>query len=142
MKTQINHPECWGMRSASYWITFTIAFGIIFIGIRFMLQPHTGAAGYGIAFSDVRDAAYGRIKGIRDIASGMVLLPLLFMRMRRAVAWVFMAAIVVPAADFLIVLASNGSADSVHLLIHGTTAAVMIVNSFFLFQFKSPSVQS
>jgi hypothetical protein len=141
MKTQINQAS-WGLRSISYWITFLLALGIIFIGARFIIQPQLGANGFGIAFTNEHDSIYGRIKGIRDIFSGLVLLPLLFMRMRKATAWVFTTAIVVPAFDFLIILFYNGSRDLGHLLIHGGTAAIMILNSFLLFRNHSQTANN
>lgn len=131
----------WGMRSVSYWITLILALGIIFIGVRFILQPQAGAIGYGISFMDEHDTVYGKIKGIRDIFSGIVLLPLLVMRMRKATAWVFTTAIVVPVVDFLIILSINGTGDLEHLLVHGITALIMIVNSFLLFRTNKQSVK-
>jgi hypothetical protein len=135
METQIK-KQAWGTRSISYWITLILALGIIFIGLRFILQPYDGAVGYGIPFSNEHDAAYGKIKGIRDIFSGIVLLPLLFMRMRNATAWVFTMSILVPVGDYLVVYTTNGAGDLEHLLIHGITASVMVVNSFLLFRTK------
>jgi len=136
MKTQISQAS-WGFRSVSYWITLLLALGIIFVGIRFILQPQVGATGFGIGFTNVNDAVYGKVKGIRDIFSGLVLLPLLWMRMLKATAWVFTVAIVVPAFDFLIILFYNGSQDVAHLLIHGGTAMTMVINSFLLFRGNS-----
>jgi hypothetical protein len=132
MKTQIDQNS-WGMKSVSFWSVLIIALGIIYIGIRFILQPEVGALGYGIPFESANDTVYGKIKGIRDTFSGVVLLPLLWMRMRKAAAWVFTAAIVVPAFDFLIILSYNGSGDISHLLIHGITAVVMLLTSVLLF---------
>jgi hypothetical protein len=140
METQIKHAH-WGIRSISYWITLVLALGIIFIGIRFILQPQVGAAGYGIPFNHEPDAVYGKIKGIRDIFSGIVLLPLLVMRMQKATAWVFTTTIVVPAFDFLIILYTNGVGDVAHLLIHGITALVMIITSFLLFRKNKQSIK-
>ena len=97
-------------------------------------NPATAAADFGIPFSYVKDLAFGRIKGIRDIFSGLVLLPLLLKRMRRATAYVFTAAIIIPTTDCLIVLATNGPADLQHLLIHGLTAVYMVITSFLLFR--------
>ena len=133
MKT-INENTKWGARSASFWMTLLVAAGIIFVGIRFIISPDVGATGYGISFSSAHDIAFGRIKGIRDIFSGLVLLPLLFLGMRRATAWVFTAAIIIPATDCLIILATNGPSDIQHLLIHGLTAVYMMITSFLLFK--------
>jgi hypothetical protein len=135
MKTS-NEITTWGARSLSFWMTLLIAAGIIFVGIRFIISPSAGAAGFGIPFSDIKDFPFGRIKGIRDIFSGLVLLPLLFLRMRIPTAWVFTAAIVIPATDCLTVLATNGPTDIQHLLIHGLTAIYMAITSFLLFRNK------
>jgi hypothetical protein len=133
MKTQTGQQH-WGWGSVSYWMTLLLALGIIFVGVRFMAAPFTGAEGFGIGFADVHDAAYGRIKGIRDIFSGVVLLPLLWMRMRHATAWVFSTTIIIPMTDGLIVLANNGIQDVQHLLIHWGTVIVMAGTSVLLFR--------
>ncbi|MBN9382990.1 MAG: DUF4267 domain-containing protein [Chitinophagaceae bacterium] len=133
MNTEINQGK-WGFRSVSYWLTLLLALGIIFVGIRFLIAPFAGATGFGINLADAHDAAYGRIKGIRDIFSGVVLLPLLWMRMRYAAAWVFTTAIIVPFTDGLIILAGNGAGDVQHLLIHWGTAFVMAITSILLFR--------
>ncbi|MDB5087195.1 MAG: hypothetical protein JWR09_1189 [Mucilaginibacter sp.] len=135
MKTT-NEITQWGTRSVSFWLTLLIAAGIIFVGARFIVNPSEGAAGFGIPFSNTADYAYGRIKGIRDIFSGLVLLPLLWLRMRRAVAYVFTSAIIIPATDCLIVLATNGPGDVPHMLIHGGTAVFMVFVSVLLFRHK------
>ncbi|MBV8388654.1 MAG: DUF4267 domain-containing protein [Mucilaginibacter sp.] len=136
MKT-INENNKWGAWSASFWMVLVIALGIIFIGVGFIVSPKVNAAGYGIPLSSNSDIAFGRIKGIRDIFSGLALLPLLLFGMKRAAAWVFTAAIVVPATDCLIVLATNGPSDIQHLLIHGLTAVYMVITSFLLFKNQS-----
>jgi hypothetical protein len=138
MKTT-NEINQWGARSVSFWMTLSIAAGIMFIGIRFILNPAVAATGYGIPFSNSNDIAFGRIKGIRDIFSGLALLPLLIFKMRRAVAWVFTAAIIIPATDCLIILTTNGPSDIQHMLIHGLTAIYMMIASFLLFRVKHSS---
>ena len=133
MKTQ-SHAKEWGLHSVSYWVTLFLALGIIFVGVRFIVAPSAGADGFGIGIIDAHDLAYGRIKGIRDIFSGVVLLLLLWRRMRSVTAWVFTTTIIIPVTDGLIVLANNGAGDVSHLLIHWGTAAVMMVTSFLLFR--------
>jgi hypothetical protein len=132
MKARIDQ-QSWGIKSVSFWSVLILALGIIFIGIRFIIHPEVGALGYGIPFENANDAIYGRIKGIRDVFSGIVLLPLLWMRMRKAVAWVFTVATAVPVFDFLVILSYKGSSDISHLLIHGITAGVMVITSVLLF---------
>jgi hypothetical protein len=133
MKTQ-QIKKTWGFQSVSFWMTLFVAVGIIFIGGRFIVHPLAGADSFGIPISDVKDLPFGRIKGIRDIFSGLVLLPFLFLRMRKAAAFALTTAIIVPATDFCIVLLTNGSKDLQHLLIHGLTVVYMIVASILLFR--------
>ena len=132
MKTS-NEIAPWGMHSASFWMVFLVAAGIIFVGLRFLVSPDAGAAGFGVPFSSAGDVPFGWIKGIRDVFSGLVLLPLLLRRMRQAAAYVFTAAIIIPATDCLIVFAHNGL-DLPHMLVHGLTAVYMVVTSVLLFR--------
>lgn len=124
----------WGFQSASYWMTLLVAVGIIFIGVRFIVDPVAGANGYGIPISSANDLAFGQIKGIRDIFSGLVLFPFLYLKMRRATAFALTAAIIIPLTDFCIVWMTNGPKDVEHLLIHGLTAVYMVIASILLFR--------
>lgn len=133
MKTA-NEPLIWGTGQVSFWMTMPIALGIIFIGIRFLLEPTVAATGFGIPFSSPGDFAFGWAKGIRDIFSGLAILSLLLLKMRRATAWVFTSAIIIPVTDCLTILATNGPSDVTHLLIHGLTAVYMIITAFLLFR--------
>lgn len=133
MKTQ--QISSWGPRSLSYWLTVVVAAGIIFLGLRFMLSPAAGADGFGIPLSHTKEAAaYGWIKGIRDIYSGIMVLIFLLSRQPRATAFAFGAAIIIPVSDCLTVLSVNGPGDLTHLLIHGITAVYMMVTAILLFK--------
>jgi len=131
-----NEITTWGTRSVSFWMAMLIALGIIFVGARFIVNPSRAAIDFGIPISSANDIAFGRIKGIRDIFPGLALLPLLYLKMCRATAWVFTAAIVIPTVDCLVILATNGPSDVPHLLIHGLTAVYMAITSFLLFRIK------
>ena len=84
--------------------------GIIFIGARFLLAPSTAAAGFGIAaWHDGGKAdPYLSVKGVRDIASGLIAVILLAARMPHALGWFELAASTIPIGDAIIVLRSNG----------------------------------
>jgi hypothetical protein len=132
MKTE-NEMSQWGLRSISYWMTMFIALGIIFIGVRFILVPQLSAEAFGIRLSSYSDLAFGRIKGIRDIFSGLALLALLLGRMKKATAYVFTAAIIIPSTDCLLIYLHNGM-DLPHMSVHGFTAVYMAITSFLLFR--------
>lgn len=122
----------WGFRSVSYWMVMVIALGILCIGIRFVLIPQISVAEFGIQPSSPSDLAFGRIKGIRDVFSGVALFALLLGRMQKATAYVFTAAIIIPFTDCLLIYLHNG-VDLPRMLVHGFTAVYMVLTSFLLF---------
>lgn len=131
MKTQ--QINSWGPSSASFWLTGLVAIGIIFLGLRFIITPNAGAEGFGIPLVSTKQAmAYGWIKGIRDIYSGITVLIFLILRKPRLTAFVFGAAIIIPVSDFFTVLSVNGTKDVQHLLIHCLTAVYMIFTTILL----------
>lgn len=138
MQPQHNTPV-WGPRSLSFWLVLFVALGIIFVGIRFILDPIPASRDFGILLPEGRALFYGKIKGIRDIFSGLLFLPLLWMRMRKATAWVFTTAVIIPCTDCLIVIAANGGGDWQHWLIHGGTAFYMALTGILLL--KLPKVK-
>lgn len=132
MKTQQIYP--WGPRSVSFWLTASVAVGIIFLGIRFMVSPYAGADGFGIPLPPASHAAaYGWIKGIRDIYAGATVLIFLLLRKPLAAAISLGVAIIIPVSDCITVLSFNGSKDITHLLIHGVTAVYMMITTVLLF---------
>jgi len=137
---QINY---WGPRSASYWLTALVPVAIIFLGISFMIAPNAGAEGFGIPLATSKEAiAYGCIKGIRDIFSGIIVLTFLLARQPRATLFAFGAAIIIPVSDCLTVLAVNSAQDATHLMIHGVTAVYMIITTILLLKAKSKKLKA
>ena len=100
-----------------------VGVGIIPIGARFLLQPAAAADGYGVRTAP-RDP-YLAVKGIRDIASGLVLLVVLAHGDRRIAGRAALAAATIPLADMVVVLARGGS-PRVALGVHGATGLVMV----------------
>lgn len=75
-----------GRSSPLFWFVLIAALGIIFLGGRFLLAPLTAATGFGVPLVDGNGLAFAYTKGVRDIFSGLVGLPFLFVGQRRAVA--------------------------------------------------------
>ncbi len=109
-----------------------IGVGIILIGARFLVTPHTAAAGFGVPVG----AAGGKIpaggpypwlyaKGVRDIASGIFLWILLANGAPRLLGAFMVAASLIPIGDSVIVLRGGGSRAAA-FGIHGATAAVLL----------------
>ena len=116
-----------------YTLAGLIAAGIIFIGARFIVAPRAAAAGYGVqADLDQRSArAYLSVKGVRDIASGLIVVVVMAAGATHLLGWVILAATIIPLADTAIVL-GNGGPKSIAWGVHGLTAAVMLVTAGLL----------
>jgi hypothetical protein len=119
--------------TVGYLLAGLIAAAIIVIGGRFLIAPRVAAAGYGVPvdLGQQATAAYLRVKGIRDIASGLFVFILMAAGATHLVGWVILAATIIPLADAGIVL-SNGGPKSIAFGVHGLTAVVMIATSVLL----------
>lgn len=118
-----------------YVLAGLLAAGIVFIGARFLLAPRIAAAGYGVRpdLEQPGAGAYLRVKGVRDIATGLFVVILIAAGATRLLGWVMLAATIIPLADAAIVLGEGGpGSKSTAWGIHGVTAAVMLVTSALL----------
>jgi hypothetical protein len=116
-----------------YSLAGLIAAGIVFIGARFIVAPRVAAAGYGVQpdLGQRSVGAYLSVKGVRDIASGLIVFILMAAGATHLIGWVILAATIIPVADAAIVL-RNGGSKSIAWGVHGLTAAVMLVTSALL----------
>ena len=116
-----------------YTLAGLIGAGIIFIGARFILAPRVAAAGYGVQpdLSQRSVGAYLSVKGVRDIASGLIVLTLMAAGATHPLGWMILAATIIPLADATIVL-GHGGPKSIALGVHGLTAAVMLITAGLL----------
>ena len=116
-----------------YTLAGLIAAGIVFIGARFIVAPRVAAAGYGVQpdLSQRSTGAYLSVKGVRDIASGLIVFSLMAAGATHPLGWMILAATIIPVGDAAIVL-SHGGPKSIGLGVHGLTAAVMLITSALL----------
>ena len=107
--------------------------GIIVIGARFLFAPAAAAAGFGIAVRpDGGNAdAYLSVKGVRDVASGLIALILLAAGNPHVLGWFELAASTIPVGDALIVLRYKGPKAAAYG-VHGVTAAVLLASAALL----------
>ena len=110
-----------------YGLSGLLGAGIIVIGARFLGAPRTAAAGYGISTEQDGRAsdAYLAAKGVRDIASGVVVFVLLAAGKPHILGRYLGAASIIPIGDAINVLRGNGP-KAIAYGVHGTTAAVML----------------
>jgi hypothetical protein len=110
-----------------------IGLGIIAIGVRFLLAPRAAAAAYGVAIrEEIGEAgAYLSAKGVRDIASGLVLLLLIAIAGYRMLGGWMLVMTLIPIGDAVVVLRSGGSRAAAYGW-HVATAVVMVVIGILL----------
>ena len=110
-----------------------VAVGIIVIGSFYLLSPERISGSFGLKppASDADTRAWLRLKGIRDVVAGLVVLAMMLTADLRSVGIVLLVEAIIPFGDMSIILASGGS-KSRALSIHGVTCAVMLVVGLLL----------
>ena len=110
-----------------------MAVAIIVIGCFYLLSPErmTGSFGLKPPASDADTRAWLRLKGIRDIASGLLVLTMMLTTGPRSVGIALLVLAITPLGDMSIILGSGGS-KSKAFSIHGVTCAAMLVVGLLL----------
>jgi hypothetical protein len=109
------------------------AVGIIIIGCFYIASPErvTGSFGLKPPATDTDTRAWLRLKGIRDIASGLAVLTLMMATDSRTVGIVMIVFAVIPFGDMTNILASGGKKTTA-FSVHGVTCAVMLAAGLLL----------
>jgi hypothetical protein len=110
-----------------------MAVAIIVIGCFYVISPQrmTGSFGLKPPAPDADTRAWLRLKGIRDVVSGLVVLTLMLTTDRRTVGITLLVEAIVALGDMSNVLWSGGS-KSTAFSVHGATCALMVVVGLFL----------
>jgi hypothetical protein len=105
-----------------------VAFGIIVIGTLYVSGPRAATRSFGLPLPEdgPNITSWLRLKGVRDIVSGLAVLAMMLWGGPRLVGIILLVEALIPIGDMLVVLAGKGSARSA-LGIHGVTALVMIL---------------
>jgi uncharacterized membrane protein len=116
-----------------FYLAGLLAAAIIVIGCFYVVSPErmTGSFGLKPPAPDADTRAWLRLKGIRDIASGLVVLTLMLTTDARTVGIALLVLAVTPFGDMSNVLRSGGS-KSTAFSVHGLTCAVMLTVGLFL----------
>ena len=122
------------LTNIGYGLSGLLGLGIIFIGTRFLIAPRAASASFGIAAGPDGSSTdpYLSVKGVRDIASGLVVFILLAAGEPRLLGGFMLAATVIPVGDAIIVLRRNGPKATAYG-VHAATAAVMLAAAALLF---------
>jgi hypothetical protein len=110
-----------------------ISVGVIFIGCFYLVSPERALGSFGLKppAPDADTRAWLRLKGIRDVAAGLLVLTLMLTADRRSVGIALLVLAVIPFGDMSIILGCGGS-KSKAFSIHGVTCAVMVVVGLLL----------
>ena len=110
-----------------------IAVGIIIIGCFYLVAPERILGSFGLKppASDADTHAWLRLKGIRDVASGLAVLTLMLTTDNRTLGIVLLIFAIIPFGDMSNILASGGR-KATAFSVHGVTCAVMLVVGLLL----------
>jgi hypothetical protein len=113
-------------------LTVALALFPMSFGLQYIFDGAGAAKNFGIdPWPTGIAAGYFPVKGVRDLALGVVLLVLFVAGERRATGIAMAIVTLIPIVDMITVLTHNGSIAAA-LGIHGLTAAVVAIDAFLL----------
>lgn len=109
-------------------LALLLALAIIAIGAQYVASPTTATRSFGLPLPEegTNIAWWLRLKGVRDIVSGLIVLVFMAWGGPRAVGIVLLVEAIIPVGDMTLILAAKGSTKSA-FGIHGFTAVLMIL---------------
>lgn len=112
-----------------------ISVAIIVIGFFYIASPKLISAGFGLKppSFDADTLAWLRLKGIRDIASGIAVLTLMLTTNNHTVGILFLVLALIPFGDMSNILLTGGR-KAIAFSMHGVTCAVMVIAGLLLIQ--------
>lgn len=114
-----------------YWFSIGVAVlaavGIIAIGAAYLSNPHAATPSFGLPPPEqgANVAWWLRLKGVRDVVSGLIVLALVLWGGPFVLGIALLIEAMIPLGDMSLILAAKGSTRAA-LGIHGLTAALMI----------------
>ncbi|MFI6925826.1 DUF4267 domain-containing protein [Nonomuraea spiralis] len=108
-------------------LAFVGALFIGYVGVSYLLAPQSMAPNFGLpSWPHGEGAGFLAVKGVRDLASGLVILAVLMTGNHRVLGWVMLAVALTPIGDMFIVLLSDGD-PATAFGVHGATAAAVVL---------------
>lgn len=116
------------MYGFSVGISLLVALGIIGLGVMYLYNPRAATQSFGLPLPEegTQIAWWLRLKGVRDVVSGLVLLALVAWGSPQLLGIVLLIEAMIPLGDMSLILAAKGSTKRA-FGIHGVTAALMIL---------------
>jgi hypothetical protein len=118
----------WMLNAMPLSLAALIAAGIMVIGCFYLVSSERISGTFGLKppASDADTRAWLRLKGIRDLVAGLVVLIMMLTADRHSLGLALLVLAIIPLGDMSIILGSGGS-KSRAFSIHGVTGAVMLV---------------
>ena len=112
----------------SYGVALLASAGIIVIGIMYLFNPKAIMPNFGLPLPDTGPITmpWLRLKGMRDIVSGLIVLSLVAWGAARMLGIVLAIEALIPLTDMSLVLVGKGNPMRA-FLVHGLTAVLMIL---------------
>ena len=120
-----------------YWFLMAVALlaglGIIAIGLLYLRDPRAATQSFGLPLPEPGPniAWWLRLKGVRDVVSGLVVLACMVWAGPRVLGVVLLVEALIPLGDMSLILAARGSVGRA-LGIHGLTALLMVLAAISL----------
>lgn len=116
------------MHQLTLGLALLLALAIIAIGTQYVASPRRAMLSFGLPLPEegANTAWWLRLKGVRDIAAGLVVLAVMTWGAARGVGLVLLVFAIIPVGDMLLILAAKGSTKSA-FGIHGLTAVLMVL---------------
>jgi hypothetical protein len=107
-----------------------VALGIIAIGTLYVVNPMAATRSFGLPLpeSGANIPWWLRLKGVRDIVSGLAVLAFMAWGAPGGVGIILLVEAIIPVGDMLLILAAKGSTRSAFGM-HGVTAVVMVLTA-------------
>ena len=121
------------MQAISIGLALLLALAIIAVGAQYVVSPRSAMRSFGLPLPEKGASTdwWLRLKGVRDIASGLAVLACMAWAGPLVVGIVLLADATIPLGDMLVVLAGKGSTRSAFGM-HGVTMVVMILTGISL----------
>lgn len=121
------------MQLMSIAVALLAAAGIIAIGLMYLSTPRRATLSFGLPLPEegANLAWWLRLKGVRDVVSGLVVLSVLVWGGSVVAGIVLLVEAIIPLGDMSLILAAKGSTKRA-LGIHGVTAALMVAAAISL----------
>ena len=120
-----------------YWflmgVAVLVALAIMAIGVMYLARPASVMPSFGLALprDDTGMSPWVRLKGSRDLASGLLVLALVAWGDHVLLGAALAILAIIPLGDMTVILAANGSTRTA-VTVHGLTGALMILAAILL----------